>query len=206
MILEGIVTTVSPSGEINIAPMGPRVDVEMKRFLLRPFNTSQTYRNLKTHGEGVLHVTDDVLLLAKAALGPIQPPPALIPATRVQGWVLADACRFYEFRVVSLNDTTERVSIDVEVVHTDRRRDFFGFNRAKHAVVEAAILATRTDFLPLADIEAEFHKLAVLVDKTGGPEEREAFNFLRDHIARVKQSRAENAERIGEPSGASRRS
>jgi hypothetical protein len=206
MILEGIVTTVAPSGEINIAPMGPRVDAEMKRFLLRPFNTSQTYRNLKAHGEGVLHVTDNVLLLAKAALGPIEPSPALIPATKVQGWALADSCRFYEFRVVSLDDTTERVSIEVEVVHTGRQRDFFGFNRAKHAVVEAAILATRTDFLPLADIESEFRKLAVLVDKTGGPQEHEAFNFLRDHIARIKQSRAGKAEYLGEPSGVSRRS
>lgn len=206
MILEGIVTTVSPSGEINIAPMGPRVDAEMKRFLLRPFNTSQTYRNLKAHGEGVLHVTDDVLLLAKAALGQVEPPPALIPATKVQGWVLADACRFFEFRVVALDDASERVSIEVEVVHTGRLRDFFGFNRAKHAVVEAAILATRTDFLPLADIEADFRKLAVLVEKTGGPTEHEAFNFLREHLSRVKQSRAEQAERLGEPSGVSRRS
>ena len=47
MILEGIVTTISPSGDINIAPMGPRVDADMKRFLLRPFSTSQTYRNVR---------------------------------------------------------------------------------------------------------------------------------------------------------------
>jgi hypothetical protein len=191
VILEGIVTTVSASGEINIAPMGPRVDAEMKRFLLRPFNTSQTYRNLKVHGEGVLHVTDDVLLLAKAALGLVEPAPALVPATKIRGWLLRDTCRFYEFRVVSLDDSTERVSIDVEVVYTGRVRDFFGFNRAKHAVVEAAILATRTDFLPLADIETEIRKLAVLVDKTGGAQEREAFAFLCSHIERVKQSRAE---------------
>src|SRR5262249_8244829 len=124
MILEGIVTTISPSDEINIAPMGPRVDAEMKRFLLRPFNTSQTYQNLKAHGEGVLHITDDVLLLAKAALGTVEPPPALIPATKVRGWVLRDACRFYEFRVVSLDDSAERVAIEVEVVHTGRLRDF----------------------------------------------------------------------------------
>ena len=47
MILEGIVTTISPAGEINIAPMGPRVDADMQRFLLRPFNTAQTYHNLR---------------------------------------------------------------------------------------------------------------------------------------------------------------
>jgi hypothetical protein len=201
MILEGIVTTVSPAGEINIAPMGPRVDAEMKRFLLRPYNTSQTYRNLKVHGEGVLHVTDDVLLLAKAALGTVEPP-SLFPANKVRGWVLQDACRYYEFRVVSLDDKSERVSIDVEVLHTGRLRDFFGFNRAKHAVVEAAILATRTDFLPLADIESEYRRLAVIVDKTGGPIEHQAFQFLRDHVARIAEARTR--ERRGQETHAQR--
>ncbi len=41
----------------------------MRRFVLRPFRTSTTYRNLKAHGEGVLHITDDVLLLARTAIG-----------------------------------------------------------------------------------------------------------------------------------------
>ena len=29
--------------------------------MLRPFHTSTTYQNLKARGEGVFHVTDDVL-------------------------------------------------------------------------------------------------------------------------------------------------
>lgn len=188
MILEGIVTTLSPTGEINIAPMGPRVDADMKRFLLRPFNTSTTYHNLRAHGEGVLHVTADVLLLARTALGQLDPLPPLMPARTIRGSILRDACRFYEFRVVSIDDREERVSIEVEVVHHETLRDFFGFNRAKHAVVEAAILATRTDFLPLDEIEAEFRKLAVIVQKTGGEQEKEAFEFLREHVAKVKKT------------------
>jgi hypothetical protein len=206
MILEGIVTTLSPDGTVNIAPMGPHVDgpltlpspatvaeegrVKGQRFLLRPFPTSRTYQNLKAHGEGVLHVTDDVLLLARAALGPVEPLPSLIDATEVRGVILADACRYYEFRVRSLDDSEQRVRIEAEVVQAGRLRDFFGFNRAKHAVVEAAILATRTDFLPLEEIEAEYRKLAVLVDKTGGPQEQAAFALLREHVARVARSRS----------------
>ena len=65
MILEGVVTTLSGTGELNIAPMGPVVDPAQTEFLLRPFHTSQTYRNLKENPCGVLHVTDDVLLLAR---------------------------------------------------------------------------------------------------------------------------------------------
>jgi hypothetical protein len=195
MILEGIVTTVSPAGAVNIAPMGPRVEPGLERFLLRPFPTSQTYRNLRAHGEGVLHVSDDVLLLARAALGPVEPPPELRPAERVRGFVLQGACRYYEFRVTSLDEREERVRIEAEVVHHGRLRDFFGFNRAKHAVVEAAILATRTAFLPIDEIEAEYSKLAILVDKTGGPQEHEAFALLSAHVARARRE----AER-GQPS------
>src|SRR6266571_644859 len=98
--------------------MGPDVEPAMARFLLRPFRTAQTYRNLKAHGEGVLHVTDDVLLLARAALGAVEPP--LLPATHIQGFVLRDACRYYEFRVRTLDDREERTRIEAEVVHTGR--------------------------------------------------------------------------------------
>src|SRR5918912_538645 len=150
MILEGIVTTVSPEGVLNVAPMGPHVGPGMERFVLRPFPTAQTYRNLRAHGS-----------------------------------VLRDACRYYEFRIRSLDESEPRVRIEAEVVHAGRLRDFFGFNRAKHAVVEAAILATRTDFLPLDEVEAEYRKLAVIVDKTGGEQERRAFAFLCEHVRRV---------------------
>lgn len=190
MILEGIVTTVSPEGVVNIAPMGPQVGPTLDRFTLRPFRTARTYQNLKVLGEGVLHVTDDVLLLARAALGPVEPLPPLMPAERVRGYILCEACRYYEFRVETLDDREERTRIEAVVQRTGRLRDFFGFNRAKHAVVEAAILATRTHLLPLDEIELEYRKLAVLVDKTGGEQERAAFALLQAHLAAVRAGRA----------------
>jgi hypothetical protein len=190
MILEGVVTTVGPGGAVNIAPMGPRVEGDFRRFVLRPFRTARTYANLKAHGEGVLHVTDDVQLLARAAVGEPDPPPELTPASRVRGWVLAGACRYYEFRVTACDEAGERAAFEAEVVHAGRLRDFFGFNRAKHAVVEAAILATRVGLLPAAEVEAEYRRLAVLIDKTGGPQECEAFAFLRAFVARAARGAA----------------
>jgi ABC-type Fe3+-hydroxamate transport system substrate-binding protein len=56
-------------------------------------------------------------------------------------------------------------------------------------VVEAAILATRTDFLPLDEIESEFRKLAVIVDKTGGDQEKKALAFLQEYVSRIAQAR-----------------
>src|ERR671938_399513 len=114
MILEGLVTTTGPDGAMHLAPMGPRVEPDWSRFLLRPFPTSQTYRNLKARPQGVLHVTDDVLVLA-----------------------------------------------------------------------EAAVLATRLHILPAAEVRADYGKLRVLVEKTGGPAEHAAFDFLQQCVERA---------------------
>ena len=185
MILEGIVTTLSSRDILNVAPMGPEVaaDSDMDRLILKPYRSSTTFANLKARGEGVLHVTDDVLLLAQAAIGAgLEPFPAIRPASRVAGVILSDACRFYEFRVVELDDRDNRTRIVAETVARGRQRDFFGFNRAKHAVLEAAILATRTAWLPLTDLLLEFRKLEILIDKTGGPAENAAFTLLYDFL------------------------
>lgn len=183
MILEGLVTTTDAGGQPHVAPMGPLVDERMTQFVLRPYKTSATYANLKRLGQGVLHVTDDVEMLAKAAVGRLDPPPRMSKAKWVSGFILADACRWYEFNVTSLDDRQDRTTIACEVVGMGRIRDFFGFNRAKHAVVEAAILATRVHLLPADEIRAEFGRLAVIVEKTAGEQERRAFRFLEEFVA-----------------------
>ena len=184
MILEGIVTTEDSNGSVNISPMGPIVDREVTRLRLRPFQTSRTYQNLKRTGEGVFHVTDDVDLLARCAVGLPDPFPRLIRETGVVVGILADACRWYAFRVQSLQDDEPRTTIDCQIHAQGRLRDFWGFNRAKHAVVEAAILATRVGLLDPTDIQSQFEKLSVIVEKTAGDQERHAFLFLEQYVAR----------------------
>lgn len=180
-ILEGIVTTLDSAGIVNIAPMGPRLENDGRRIILRPFKTSKTYANLRLHPEGVLHVTDDVLLLARAAIGPVDDAP-LEPAQGVKGRILTGACRALEFRVETVDEREERVTMEAGVIRTRELRPFFGLNRAKHAVVEAAILATRVHLLAREELLVELQRLEPLVAKTGGPEELEAFVLLRRHI------------------------
>src|SRR4051812_38024647 len=181
-LLEGIVTTLNEDCSPHIAPMGPIVDADFRCLLLRPFCTSQTYLNLKRMKQGVLHVTDDVELLARAAVGQLEEVPPLLPATEIDGVRLADACRWYEFRVMTINERQERTEIVAEIVAAGRVRDFFGFNRAKHAVIEAAILATRLQILGPTFVRQEFERLASPVEKTGGHEERRAFEFLKRYV------------------------
>ena len=190
MILEGIVTTINEDDSVNISPMGPIVDADWQQLVFRPYKTSRTYANLKRKGEGVLHVTDDVELLAQAAVGQPDPMPELLRATTVDGWIIASACRWYAFRVSKIDDSADRTEIRADVVERGTLRDFFGLNRAKHAVLEAAILATRTGLLPAEQIMADIDRLRPLVQKTGGQAEHRAFQFLERYVASQLQPQA----------------
>jgi len=181
LILEGIVVSQDGAGRTNIAPMGPRVDRGITRLTLRPFHKADTYHNLKATGCGVFHVTDDVELLAHAAVGELRRP-ALVAMHDFPCPRLADCCRWLAFRVDSLDDATERTTIDCRIVAQGEVRPFFGFNRAKHAVVEAAILATRIGIMNAAEIHRELARLETPVQKTAGLQERRAFEYLRHYI------------------------
>jgi len=182
MILEGVVTTVNHEGVLNIAPMGPIVDPSTTQLTLRPFQTSTTYRNLKQCPVGVFHVVDDVLLIARSALDRLEQTPETFPAVRITGQVLADCSRWYEFEITQIEDLSERTTLTAQVIHVGRVRDFFGFNRAKHAVLEATILATRLKLFPESEVRQQLAALASPVEKTAGPQERIAYALVVDYI------------------------
>jgi hypothetical protein len=188
MIIEGIITTTDSAGQMHIAAMGPHVDEEagrtgqLERLSLRPFATSQTAANLAAIPEGVFHACDDVLLFARVVTRSLAEPPASRPAERVRGWVLEDACRAYEFRIGECDASQERLRHEARVVAVHEGRPFVGFNRAKHAVVEAAILATRLHLLGPEEIRRQMAALVRLVEKTGGSREREAWEMIEGYV------------------------
>jgi len=180
VILETLVTTVDATGKAHCAPMG--IIPEGEGFLLKPFRTAATCANLEATGEGVVNFTDDVLLFARSALSPFVPESR--PAERVRAPILEAACSWREFRVAARELGPERALFRAEVVAAGRARDFLGYNRAQHAVIEATILATRLHLLDAAFIRAELDRLQPLVEKTAGPVEREAFDFVRTFVDR----------------------
>ena len=196
MILEGVVTTLNSSGSLNVAPMGPHFSEGFEKFVVRPYRTSTTYQNLKSSGVGIFHVTDDVLLIARAVIGSTVEPPTR-PAERIHGQILLDACRYYEFRVVEELAHESRAGFVVETLASGRLRDFLGFNRAKHAVLEAAIIATRTRLLTADSILTDFKRLKMIVGKTAGPEEFEAFRLLEEYVFQQITSKPSSEDPTG---------
>jgi len=183
MILETLVTTVDASGRPHCAPMG--IVPEGEDFLLKPFRSAATCANLEATGEGVVNFTDDVLLFARSALSPFVPPGR--PAQQVRAPILEAACSWREFRVAAREIGPERALFRAEVVAAGRGRDFLGYNRAQHAVIEATILATRLHLLDPAFLRAEMDRLRPLVEKTAGPVEREAYDFVRSIVERGRR-------------------
>jgi hypothetical protein len=186
VILEGIVTTLCAGRNVHIAAMGAAVDDVQSRSIrhmeLRPYRETTTLANLTRTGQAVFHVTDDVELLARAAIHRLDVLPRLVPAEAIEGLILADACRWYALSVTNIDASGPRARVETDVVAEGPLRDFFGLNRAKHAVVEAAILATRLKWMPPEEIRQSLDRLAVLVEKTGGAAERRAFAMLSDYV------------------------
>lgn len=178
MILETIVTTVDASGAVNCAPMG--VEWGEQTIVLKPFLDTATYRNVLATRAAVVNLIDDVRVFARAAV--TNPVYATVPAVAVGGVVLADCCSWREVEVRAIDSTPPRSRIETSVVHAGMRREFLGFNRARHAVLEAAIYATRLHMLPRDFVESELARLQVIVDKTAGDAEREAMALLTEHV------------------------
>jgi uncharacterized protein len=178
VIIESILTSMAPDGTVNFAPMG--VEWGDEAIVLKPFLDTTTFRNMRETRVAVVNLTDDAMLFAQGAIS--SPQFSWGPAAMVRGAVLEAACSWRELEVVSIDDTPPRSRIEARVVHRGTQREFLGFNRARHAVLEAAILATRTHLLPPEEIRAAFARLQVIVDKTAGPREQEAMAMLTEYV------------------------
>jgi len=182
VIIEGLLSTLRPDGGPHVAPMGPVVDEALESWLLRPFQSSTTFQLLRAHPRCIFHVVDDVLPIAQAALGfPVELTYTRHPAG---GWIADAACHWLELEVLDWKLDAQRSEGRAVVVSRGFMRPFWGWNRAKHAVLEATILATR---LHLADRDAileDLARLSIVVEKTAGPRERLAWELVSDYIAK----------------------
>jgi hypothetical protein len=193
VIIESIVTTMAADGTVNCAPMGVEWDgTDESPIVLKPFLETATYRNVVATRCAVVNITDDVRIFARAAIS--NPRYPTVPASVVHGVVLADCCAWREVEVHRIDSTPPRSQIETTTVYRGTRRDFIGFNRARHAVLETAIYATRLHMLPRDFVESELARLQVIVDKTAGPIEFEAMALL---AAFIRSAPREGGDRGG---------
>jgi uncharacterized protein len=186
MIRECIVTTQSRAGVVHIAPLG--LIEEGEHLVIAPFRPSLTLDNLRENPFAIANYTDDVLVFAGCLTGRREWPTK--PATKVPGAVLEEALAHAELQVVAVVEDDLRPRFRCAVTHEENHRPFHGFNRARAAVVEAAILVSRLHMLPPEKIEREVAYLQIAIDKTAGPRERQAWDWLMERIAQHKAKAA----------------
>ncbi|HZY12351.1 MAG TPA: DUF447 domain-containing protein [Beijerinckiaceae bacterium] len=178
MIRECVVTTIDATGHVHIAPLGLIQDRD--EWIIAPFRPSATLHNLKAVPFATANYVDDVRIIAGCLTGRRD-----WPITDVQGHPvprLAAALAHAEFRVSRVEDDETRPRFHCTVAKVETHAPFRGLNRAKAAVLEAAILASRLSMLPREKIDSEIAYLKIAIDKTAGPEEREAWDWLIEAV------------------------
>jgi len=180
MIRETIVTTADGEGRVHIAPIG--IIAEGDDWIIAPFCPSTTLDNLRAVPFAVANYTDDVRVFAGCLTGRHDWPTTAAQTVPVPR--LAAALAHAELAVETVAEDDQRPRFRCRVVHRASHAPFEGLNRAKAAVVEAAILVSRLDLLPRDQIEREMAYLAAAVSKTAGPAEQQAWDWLVERVKR----------------------
>jgi len=179
VIYETVVSTVAPDGTPHVAPMGVRY--RGPQVVLMPFKPSTTLDNILATRHAVLNLVTDTRVFAGAVTGRRAWP--LQPAERIAGMRLDCALHHVELELAELHDDPQRPVLRMARVFEAAHAPYIGFNRAQAAVIEGAILVSRLRMLPLSKMDAEMIYLQIAIDKTAGPEEREAWSWLTDAVA-----------------------
>lgn len=178
-IQEVIVTTADGGGQAHIAPMGIRRRGEL--ILVAPFRPSRTLDNLVQTRCAAINFTDDVRLFAGCLTGRRDWP--LVPSERIVAPRLAESLAHCEVALAEIQEDPARPKLLCRPVFEANHSPFQGFNRARAAVLELAILVSRLEMLPPEKIAREIAYLHIAIDKTAGPKELEAWGWLMERVA-----------------------
>ena len=200
MVIEGVLTTENADGSMHVAPIGPHVNLELTAWTLKPFQSSTTFLNLQKSSRAVFHVVDDPLLMAAAVLGLCNPGEhhlsvstsldadqilELTAARHIDGigWVLDLSCRYYALSIDQWDVSAPRAIAECSLRHQTEVRPFWGWNRARHSILELAILASRVHMLDRSELDEELNRHKIIIEKTAGTREKAAWELLKQRMS-----------------------
>jgi hypothetical protein len=179
-ILDGInevIATTERDGVINAAPLGIIRDADS--LYVRLFTGTHTYDNVLKSGWFVANITHDAWLFAETALEDLTQDYFL----RRDGLPVlngAEAWGLFRCEAFPLDIIIARLElVKGEVL----RNDFRACNRGANLVIEAAVAATRYLALRTDSYYEELMKMQRIINRCGGPREREAMDRLMDRIS-----------------------
>jgi len=178
-ILDGInevIATTEDKGRINAAPVGIVKDGDSLH--VRLFSGTHTYDNFLASGWFVANITHDAWLFAETALEDLAPGYFMrrdgLPVLKG-----AEAWGLFKGEPFALDIIIAKVELaEGEVL----RKDFRACNRGASLVIEAAVAATRYLALCTDSYYEELIRLQRIINRCGGPREREAMDLLMDRV------------------------
>ncbi len=178
MIIEGLVTCDSPTGP-HVSVLGPVVDEDLQSWLLRPFQTSQIFSLLRESKICTFHVIDDVVPIVRLVLGE---PSGVTTHRSGDAWIIDQACHWYKLELLEWNLSNQRSEVRARTIAHQVQRPFWGWNRARHALLEAAILVSRAHLVTQAELIASLQPFQLIIDKTAGSRERQAWQWIQERV------------------------
>ena len=178
MIRESIVITTDLKKKPHVVPMG--VTFNKKKLFISPFIPSKTYLNLKENPYAVINFTDDVNIFVDSLLG--QKNFKIESTKKIKSFYLKNALSYIEVKVIKFIENKTRPEFECKILKETSIGSFKGFNRAQLSVIEAAILVSRIDILPMKKIKKEINYLKIAIDKTAGKNEKIAWKKLIKEI------------------------
>lgn len=178
-ILDGInevIATTENFGRMNAAPLGIIKDGD--NLYVRLFLGTHTYDNILANGWFVANISHDAWLFAETALEDLISDYFMrrdgLPVLRE-----AEAWGLFKCEAFSLDIIIAKVEL---VKGEILRKDFRACNRGANLVLEAAVAATRYMALRTDSYYEELMKLRKIVNRCGGPRERDAMDRLMERV------------------------
>lgn len=169
VIFEAIVSTYSPRGQPNAAPMGVLTE-DLTQLVLRPYTTTRTYANLKHRGCAVVNFVTDATTFYRTAFKPEEEKSMTRAdwferAEVVAAPRLREVDALLEVSVVELRDEEPRAHVTCRIDRWERDASRFRpYCRGTFAAIEAIIHATRIQMLLAHGQMREAEKLIELVE------------------------------------------
>ena len=196
-VTESVVTTLGPNDRWNVAALGLHAPAEPgDPVTARTYGRTRTWRNFTERGGGVVQFTTDPRTFVDAAM----------TIREVDDPVVETADAWVEVTVEEVGsetegDTTIRTWALDPVESAVLRERVPTINRGFGAVVDATVAASRLD-VPAFDTAELLDRLAYfadVVDRCGGPAEREAFARIDEATGwRALADERDGAERDGD--------
>ena len=178
MIIETIISTINTKGDVNFAPFGIK---KRKNFVfISPYIPSKTLENLKKSGTAVINYIDDAKYFVDCLTGNKRF--KKLESVKFKGFFLADSLYHEEVKVVSVKNHKIRPTFKCEIVGEFIHKKYSGHNRARSAILEACILASRLNMIREENIRDELNYLEIIIDKTAGKRERSSWFKIKKFI------------------------